>query len=75
MSVSVLIILLMIGLLVYGLYRNKKSAQLAYIESYRFNSAIANKVKARYPHLSDEQTKLVLDGLREYFYICSQAKR
>ena len=57
----------------YGCYRQSK--QLSYIEQYSFRSAISRKVKQKYPHLSDEQLSLVFDGLRDYFYICNQAKR
>ena len=75
MSFDKIIIVVLLILLGVWIYRGRKSTQLSYIESYRFNSAITKKVKARYSHLSDDDLKLVIDGLREYFYLCCQAKR
>jgi len=69
------IFLLLVGLFIYVLYKMKQKSQLAYLESYRFNSAIGKKVQQKYPHLTDKQIELVIDGLRDYFYICNQAKR
>ena len=75
MTFGGLALLLIFVLLGYAFYRGKKSSQLAYIEGYRFNSAIGKKVQARYPHLTDKQIQLVFNALREYFYICNRSKR
>lgn len=47
----------------------------AYIEAYRFPPAIADKLRARYPHLDARQAEQVLAGLRDYFVICHRAGR
>jgi len=75
MDLNTILFLLILALLVYYFYRNRKRSQLAFIESYRFNSAIGRKVQERYPHLNDEQIELVLAALKDYFFICNQAKR
>ncbi len=75
MNIEAIAFVLLLGGLAYLFYRNRKAAQLAYIEGYRFNSAIGKKVLARYPHLTNEQIELVLQGLKDYFYICNRAKR
>ena len=62
---------MLIGLYFYD--KKRKSDRLNYIEDFRFNNAIGKKLVGKYPHLSPEQASLVLDGLRDYFYICSQA--
>ncbi len=67
--------IVLLGGLSYLIYRSRKAAQLAYIEGYRFNSAIGKKVREKYSHLTNEQIELVLEGLRDYFYICNRAKR
>ncbi|WP_199774384.1 glycine-rich domain-containing protein [Pseudoalteromonas sp. T1lg76] len=69
-SITALIVL---GLSVYLYQRRKKQAQRVYIERYQFAPAIAAKVKHAYPHLNDKDVELVLQGLRDYFYICHQA--
>ncbi|WP_144394995.1 glycine-rich domain-containing protein [Pleionea sediminis] len=53
----------------------KQKTQLAYIQNYKFNSAISKKVKEKYPHLSAQDISLVLRALKDYFYICNKAKR
>ena len=75
MSFDGLILLLLVALGAYWVFKSRKTSQLSYIENYWFKSAIGKKVKERYPHLTDEDVRLVIDGLRDYFYICCQAKR
>ncbi|MFC3153460.1 glycine-rich domain-containing protein [Litoribrevibacter euphylliae] len=72
-EIGLLVVLLVVLVSLHS--RRKRKAQLAFIESYPFNPAIGQKVKAKYPHLSDENVALVMDALREYFYFCHQAKR
>lgn len=75
MSTESIVVILITLSAIYLIYRVRMSARLAFIDNYRFNSIIGKKVQAHYPHLTPEQIPLVLDGLREYFYICSKAKR
>ena len=78
---EIILFLLVLGFFIYAYHEDKKKeqflhrAQLSYIENYQFNSAIGKKVKNKYPHLTNAQVELVLDGLRDYFYICNKAKR
>lgn len=55
--------------------KNKRKKQAQFIEHYVFPPSINDKIKSTYPHLSDQQVNLVMDGLREYFQICRQAKK
>lgn len=71
-GVTMVLIAILLG---YWVSRSRRSSRLSFIENYKFNAAIGKKVQARYPHLTPQQLQLVYDGLREYFYICSQAKR
>lgn len=57
----------------YVLLRNRRSSQLAYIDSFKFHPMLARKVKEKYPHLSDSEIKMVFDALRDYFHICNVA--
>jgi hypothetical protein len=52
-------------------HRSRERA--AYLASFRFPLTVARKVRAAYPHLSDDQVARVLEGLREYFAIAAQA--
>lgn len=72
-EIGLLVVLLVVVVCLYS--RSKRKAQLAFIENYQFNPAIGQKVKAKYPHLSDENIALVMEALREYFLFCNQAKR
>ncbi len=74
MSVMVFLIVALLSFLAYRwLLLIIRSAQLTYIENYRFNAAIGAKVKKRYPHLSVEQVDMVLLALKDYFYIWAVA--
>ena len=61
--------------LAFYYFQSKRKSQLNFIENFRFNAAVKQKVKAKYPHLTDPQLDLVIQGLRDYFFICHQAKR
>lgn len=67
---------LLVCVFIYILHhRRKHKTQLAFIENYDFHPAIGNKVKDHYPHLTEEQIELVMRALKDYFYVCHQAKR
>ncbi len=54
---------------------NKNSqAQLDFIQSFRFSSALIAKLQKKYPNLTEEQVTLAFQGLRDYFAMCHQAK-
>jgi hypothetical protein len=72
---QIFFILLMLSLF-YAIYQFvRQSSQLSYIERYRFHPGIKQKLKNKHPTLTDDQLDLVLQGLRDYFHICNQAKR
>lgn len=53
----------------------KRKAQRVFIGTYRFNKAIKTKVLQRYPHLTNENLSLVIDGLKEYFFLCHKGNK
>lgn len=53
--------------------RRIKALQLATIASYRFHPALRKRLKETYPHLSDAEVNVVMDGLRDYFWCCHRA--
>ncbi|WP_419768311.1 hypothetical protein [Arcobacter sp.] len=66
--ISSLIIILMIYIF-YVEYLKRNRAKL--IDTYIFPSKITDTIKSTYPHLTDNEINLVLDGLKEYFYVCN----
>lgn len=59
-----------------AVFRHKrKKRHLLFIENYNFPDALRKKFAAQYPQLDTEQTNLVFDSLRDYFWLCRQAKR
>ena len=69
-----LILIVFAGFIAYHLYRKKKRKSRQHlIDSYQFPQAIARKVMDKYPHLSEHQAALVMDGLRTYFHVSNTA--
>lgn len=60
---------------IHYIFKIKQSRRLNYIKRYHFHKSIKEKILKKYPYLSDEQVHLVFRALRDYFFICSQAKR
>ena len=69
--ISVLVVISVI----YFRSKIKQFERIAYLTSYKLPDALAGKLKDKYPHLTDDQVKMVLDALSDYFYICNQAKK
>jgi hypothetical protein len=46
-----------------------------FIQHYLFDSAIAQRVQAKHPQLSEQDVALVMQGLRDYFMLCQRSKR
>jgi len=65
----VIIVLIFWGSLYFYL-KSRQSRQLSYLRRYIFHSSI----KQKYPHLTNEQTHLVLRALRDYFWMNNHAK-
>lgn len=77
MNIEKISVLITIAISIYLLYRvirfsNFKRRERA-ISHYRFPNTINDKVKEKYPHLTDNQVNQVIYGLREYFHVCNQA--
>jgi hypothetical protein len=66
-------VLLIIGWIIY--YSMTKTSRLRYLENYKFHQGIQAKVAKRYPHLSEDQLTLVLDTLRDYFFMTHRAHK
>ena len=75
MGFEVLLGLVVFATLVHLLIRARNKSRLAYIDNYTFHPAIRKKLSQKYPQLNETEIRLVFDGLREYFYICKQAKK
>lgn len=66
---------LLLALLARQGVRARRTARDGYIARYPFPSALGRAVQRRYPDLNEQQTALVLRGLRDYFHICNRAGR
>jgi hypothetical protein len=76
MSPLLIAVVLFLFVIVFVRKRKKRSVRMkSFIESYQFPVKVHTSVKQHYPHLSESDTDLVVAGLREYFYICLDAKK
>lgn len=57
----------------WHLRRTRLRQRERFISSFSFPASIRAKVLERYPHLTPQQTGLVMTGLREYFQLCRMA--
>lgn len=73
--ISVIVAVLILTGIVVLYKKSRQARQLQYIKTFRFNSAIREKLGKKYPHLGAEQMHLVFQALRDYFWICNSAKR
>lgn len=72
-----IVYLLVIAALGYWLYRFYKRRRAAHrarrIDAFVFPGSIRQKLIDTYPHLTEQDTALVMSGLREYFHLCNSA--
>lgn len=68
----IVFVLFMMLLIKWNQYSWIKKRQIL-IDTYDFPKSISEKVSIKYPHLSEEEVRLVISGLREYFHICNIA--
>jgi hypothetical protein len=67
--------LILSALVWYFLFvNNQKPRRLAIINSYKFNPAIIDRLHRRFPELSNEQIRQIIQGLRDYLALCYLAK-
>lgn len=58
------------------IFKKARVAQRAkLIDRYPFPPSLPDKVREKYPHLSDRELEQVVHGLREYFHLCNIAGR
>lgn len=57
------------------LLKLQRTKQLAYIDDYKFHRSLRDKLAAKHPTLNDEQVDLVLQALKDYFWMCNKGKR
>lgn len=69
--VSVIALIIVLVILAKRIDRKRE----AYIEDFKFPDGIAQRVRKRYPHLTDEDMTLVFAGLRQYFQMARLARR
>ena len=60
--------------LIYFFYKEREKRRLVFIENYKFSPVLIRRVKEKYDYLNDADILKVMKGLRDYFYICNQAK-
>lgn len=73
------LILLVVVVFFFALYlgsikEQKLRLRSEFIRDYTFHPAIEIKLKRKHPQLTDAQIDFVIEALRDYFYICNQAK-
>ncbi len=68
--VVVVVVTVVIG---WFFYRHLVRQWGQFILNFTFPEGIKHKIITRYPHLSEDDVKLVGNALRKYFYICSLA--
>ena len=52
-----------------------RGRRMRFIDEYAFPKGIRERVRKRYPHLTDEQLDLVMRGLTEWFHLHREAGR
>ena len=75
MFLFLIVLIFVLMAVVYFAKRANLVRRKKYLESYSFHKGIANKLTQQYPQLTEQERDLVLQGLRDYFLICLQAKR
>lgn len=76
MNLPLLLLTLVVLIVATAWWRRRRRRQrAAVIDAYRFPAAVDGKVRRRYPDLTEDDMRLVLDGLREYFHLCNEAGR
>lgn len=53
----------------------RRERRAAFIDAYQFPASVKERAGKCYPHLSDEQLSLVMQGLRQYLKLCNKATR
>ena len=71
-----LFFVLIISIVIYGIrMQHQRKVRERFIESYRFPLSIENKIIEKYPHLTNDDAQLAMQGLRDYFCMCNLADK
>jgi hypothetical protein len=54
-------------------YQQRQQPQ--FINNYQFSDALLNKFSKKYPSFNNKQKQLVIQGLKDYFYLCNQSPK
>lgn len=65
--------MILLVLAINALFQRRTNRQRAVIHSFEFPSSISQRVKERYPHMSDVDVSLALEQLRLFFLLSWQA--
>ena len=69
------IILILASIAFFYFWRKHRDEQrLVFIENYSFSSVLIKRVHKQYPDLTQDEMRQVVKAMKDYFYICSQAK-
>jgi hypothetical protein len=68
--ISFAVLILIVPKLILGIYKALKKKRLHFIKTYAFHPVLKDKVREKYPHLSEEDADVVMAALRDYFIIC-----
>jgi hypothetical protein len=58
---------------VIAIRRNTFKLRSKWIDQFAYPPSLADKVIAKYPHITPEQADYVMTGLKEYFHVCHKA--
>lgn len=66
---------LFVAFIVRSVYQGKSiEARATFIDTYSFPPKVKSKVLEHHPELTSRQADKVIKGLREYFYLCNEAR-
>jgi hypothetical protein len=73
LALIVVVIAALVGLALQA--RRRQAARARLIDGFRFPPGIRERVRKRYPHLSDDDLDRVMRGLASWFQVCNSAGR
>ncbi|MGD9969050.1 MAG: hypothetical protein AB7S65_01215 [Sulfuricurvum sp.] len=75
MKFILITLFIIISVIIYSVWiRKLRKGRSRFLQTYRFHPTLQQKIRQRYPHLSDAQLRTVIDALREYFHLCAQSE-
>lgn len=54
---------------------NKSNECISYIKSYQYPQKLRDSLLNKYPHLAKDELENIIDGLKQYFIVCSLSRR